>query len=232
MYRTISRVFVVALLLLCWSTIFTPRNPGPSAGLSFVSSDQGVQLRELLEGLGTKNGIKFTIEEALLNDRVADRIRSFRLRTPPGGTDPKAVLDELSRSVPNFTWQSDPNNRKIIHIVDIHLLRRPGYALDLVIDDINFSGTVIDLVDAIASKGIPVSAGGPASTGDLASMDGVTKVQVKGKGLKVRDVLSDYIPVEGRSPILWFAETSMDGPDPTTYVRFQGAPRRIPPTNK
>jgi hypothetical protein len=229
MYRTISRVFAIALLFLSWNTVFPLGNPFPSAGISSASSDQDVQLRELLEDLGTKNGITFTIEEALLKGGAMDRIRSFRHRLPPAGTDLKALLDDLSRSVPNFTWQNDPNNPKIIHIVDGHLLRRPGYALGRVIDDIDFSGTVIELVDAIASKSIPVSAGGPASTDDVASMDGVTRVQIKGKSLKVRDALSDFVPLEGRrGHILWFAITYVDGSDQTTYVRFQGAPPTTP----
>ncbi len=64
MYRTISRVFAIALLFLSWNTVFPSGNPFPSAGISSASSDQDVQLRELLEDLGTKNGITFTIEEA------------------------------------------------------------------------------------------------------------------------------------------------------------------------
>ena len=104
--------------------------------------------------------------------------------------------------------------------------------MDRVIDDIDFSGTVIELVDAIASKGILVSAGGPVGTDDLLSMDGVTRVQVKGKGLKVRDVLSDFVSLEGRGPILWTAETHVDGSDQTSYIRFRGAPLRNPTPSK
>jgi hypothetical protein len=155
-----------------------------------------------------------------------DRIRSFRHRTLPDGTGLKAVLDDLSQSVPNFTWHNDPSNPKVIHIVDDHLLRRQGYALDRVIDEIDFSGTVLELVDAIAAKGIPVSATGPVGTDDLLSMDGVTRVQVKGKGLRVRDALSDFVPLDGRGPILWTAETHVDGSDQTTYIRYRGAPPR------
>jgi hypothetical protein len=180
----------------------------------------------VLAEVATKNGVTFTIEEALLKGGAMDHIRSFRHRTPPDGTGLEAVLDELSQSVPNFTWHADPNNAKVIHIVDDHLLRRQGYALDRIIDDIDFSGTVLELVDAIAAKGIPVSATGPVGTDDLLSMEGVTRVKVKAKGLRVRDALSDFVALDGRGPILWTAETHVDGSDQTTYIRFRGAPPR------
>lgn len=191
----------------------------------FASTDnEELQVRQLLADAGAKNGVTFTIEEGLLKGGASDRIRSFRHHTLPEGTSLKAVLDDLSQSVPNFTWYTDPNNPKIIHIVDDHLLRRPGYALDRVINDIDLSGTVVELVDAIAAKGVPISAVGPMGSQDVMFTDFSTRVQVKGKGLKVRDALTDFVTLEGRGPILWFSETHLDGPDQTTYVRFQGAP--------
>jgi hypothetical protein len=182
----------------------------------------------LLTNLGMKNSVTFTIEEALLKGGAMDHIRSFRHQNPPDGTGLKAVLDDLSQSVPNFTWHGDLTNPKVIHIVDDHLVRRQGYALDRLINDIDFSGTVLELVDAIAAKGIPVSATGPVGTDDLLSMDAVTRVKVKGKGLTVRDALSNFVPFDGRGPILWTAETHVDGSDQTSYIRFRGAPPRKP----
>jgi len=218
----IGALFSWLAVLSVHSTLTRSTGPHP------VSNEDQVQLRQLLADVGIKSGVTFTIEEAFLQGKAMDPIRSFRHRMPPEGTDLKVALDDLSRSVPNFTWQSDPNNPKIIHITDDRLLHRRGYALDRVIDDIDFSGTVIELVNAISSKGIAVSAGGPASTEDLITMDGVTRVQVKGKGLRVRDALSDFIPLEGRGPILWFAVTDVDASNQTTYVRFQGVPPRKP----
>lgn len=198
----------------------------PTTSICPLASNDGdeVQVRKLLADVGTKNGVTFTIEEALLKGGASDRIRSFRHLTPPEGSSLKAVLDDLSQSVANLTWYVDSNNPKIIHVLDDRLLHHQGYALDRVLDDIDFSGTVIELIDRIASQGISVSSGGPASSDDLLSMDGVTKVQARGKGLRVRDVLSDFVPLEGRGPILWFSVTHLDGGDQTTYVRFQGAP--------
>jgi hypothetical protein len=219
----------IATLFLSWNFVFLSGEHGQKGT---ASDNDEVQVRQLLADAGTKNGVTFTIEEAVLEDRATGRIRGFRHRTPPNDMDLKDVLDDLSQSVPNFTWYGDHNNPKVIHIVDDHLLQRKGYALDRVINDIDFSGTVIELVDAIAAKGIPVSAGGAVGTEDLLSLDGLTRLQVKGKGLKVRDALSDFVPLDGRGPILWTAETWVEGTNPTTHILYAGAPPQTPPPSK
>lgn len=227
MPRRLHRLLMIAVVPLLCSLLFPWSESGRMAATLAAQNNDEVQVRQLLADVGTKNGVTFTIEEALVKGGAMDRIRSFRHRPPPEGTSVKAALDELSQSVPNFAWYNDPNSR-IIHILDDRLLRRPGYALDQTIDDIDFSGTVAELVGQIASKGIPVSAGGPVATEDLMFIDFSTTVQVRAKGLKVRDGLSDFVSLAGRGPILWNAETYIDGTDQTTYIRFRGGPARKP----
>ena len=219
-----SGLFVIGAFFIWWAGGFVSGDSTTKMCLLVASDDEDVQVSQLLVDMGAKNSVTFTIEEALLKGGPMDHLRSSRHRTPPEGTTVKVVLDELSQSVPHFTWYTDPNNPKIIHILDDRLLHRQGYALDRVIDDIDFSGTVMELVDTIAAKGIPVSSAGPASTEDLLLTDGITRAQVKGKGLRVRDALSDFVPLEGRGPILWIAETRVDGSDQTSYIRFRGGP--------
>ena len=225
MHRKQYHLLVVATLFILFGLSLS--------GFQFDQTDtelpaqsKGVQVRELLSEEGVKSGTTFTIEEAILKGGKLDRIRSFRRPTPPAGTHLTALLDDLSQSIPNFTWYADPNNPKIIHVVDSQLLHWKGYALDRNIDEIHFTGTVSGLVEAIAAKGVPVSAVGTFDTQALAFTDFASKVQVDGTNLKVRDALSDFIPLRGRGPILWFAETHIDGSDTTSYIRFQGAPPR------
>jgi hypothetical protein len=98
----------------------------------------------------------------------------------------------------------------------------------MVIKELDFSGKVNRLVDAIAAKGIPVSSLGGADVVDAMVTDYKTEVQVKGTDLRVRDALTDFVPLEGRGPILWVAETRLEGSDQTSYIRFRGAPPRKP----
>jgi hypothetical protein len=227
MYKPI----VLSSLILLSNAILFSRNPRPTIVPIVASAGADVQVRELLADLGKKYDVTFTIEEAILKDHVMGRIRGSRQRSPDEDIDLKATLENLSQTVPSFTWQTDANNPKIIHIIDEHLLHRNGYALDRKIDGIDFTGTVGALVDAIAAKGIPVSSAGVFDSHELMFTDFNSSVEVKGKNLSVRDALSDFVPLGGRGRILWFAETHVDGTDATTYVRFQGAPPKTPAPN-
>jgi hypothetical protein len=222
------RLIVVCGLFLSWNAVFNSGNPHVPKSPVLASDDQDAQVQELLADLAKKNDVTFTLEEAILEDGGMGRIRSFRHRMPLENMDLKAALDDLAQKVPNLSWRADANNPKIIHIIDDHLLNRKGYALESTINDIDFSGTVSGLVDAIAAKGVPVSSVGLFDSHELLVTDFITTVQVKGKSLKVRDALSDFVPLQGRGPILWIAETHVNGSDPNSYIRFRGAPSKTP----
>jgi len=197
---------------------------GQTNGAASSTRDHDITLIEVLVDLGTRSGVTFTIEEAVAKDGVMDHLRHFKNGTLSKGSELKPALDFLVQTVPNFSYRSDPHNPKIIHIIDDRLIRRPGYALDQVVDNLEFSGRVGELVDAIARKGVPISSMGPFDASELMFTDFRSTLQLKGTGLVVRDILSDFISLTGRGPILWFAQTALEGSDTTTYVRFQGAP--------
>lgn len=224
MYREASKFFAIGTVYLLLGAIFLYGKPNPASDHFVQSADDAVSLQDLLTDLGVKNGVTFTVEEAVLKDGLMGTMRNSAHRRIPEGSALNAALDELSQSVAHFTWHADASNPKIIHIIDEHLLRRRGYALDMVIGELDFAGTVNRLVDAIAAKGVPVSSLGGADVGDAMVTDYKTIVQVKGKGLTVREALTDFVPLDGRGPILWLAQTRIEGPDQTTYVRFRGAP--------
>jgi hypothetical protein len=226
------RLIVLSVLIFLSNAAFTSRNICRPTSSVYASTDGDVLLRDLLADLGKQYDVTFTLEEAVLEDRATGRIRGFRHRPLNEDADLKTALENLSRTVPNFTWQTDVNNPKIIHIIDDHLLHRNGYALDRKIDVIDFTGTVGGLVDTIAARGIPVSSVGAFDSQELMFTDFNSNVQVNGKNLTARDALSDFISLEGRGRILWFAETHVEGSDPTTYVRFQGAPPKFPAPKK
>jgi hypothetical protein len=221
-----SRLFAVGIAFLLSGTTFLCGRPNPIKDPSLQSANDDVAVEDLLTNLGMKNSVTFTLEEAIGKDGMMGPIRTSVHRRISEGSALTGVLDELSQSVPHFTWRADASNPKIIHIVDERLLHRRTYALDMVIKELDFAGKVNRLVDAIAAKGIPVSSLGGADVVDAMVTDYRTELQVKGKDLRVRDALTDFVPLEGRGPILWVAETRLEGPDQTSYIRFRGAPPR------
>ena len=74
------------------------------------------------------------------------------------------------------------------------------------------------VVTAIGHQGIPVFH--LPITFNNETLDYNTVVQIKGDGIRVRDALSDFIPLEGRrSRILWVARTKI-GEAEMSYVRY------------
>jgi hypothetical protein len=188
------------------------------------NSDRFVSVADVLDELGKKFGYYFTLEETWDNGGVMNRIQSHRLERPAMGNDIWQDLALLTRLVPNMTYKVDDVNPKIIHIIDAGLAHRQGYALEENIDEINFSGSVFDLVKYLEKQGLRVSPRGAVDTHELSTIDFGTQVHVTGRQLSVRGALSDFIPLQGRSNrILWVARTK-NGPNETSFVRFSFSP--------
>jgi hypothetical protein len=206
-----------------------------SIGLPSTSKDwQGTEkpdatVEERLGQLGRKYGVIFTIGEGVFESEHNDiaRLRSYRYK-PGEATDVSDALDDMAHSVPDFTWEKDAQNPRIYHIIDASVERIRSYALNQFVDDIDFSGPTYALVQALAAKGVPVSPYGTSVTGELSFIDFRSLGHIRARGLSVRDILTQFLPLDGRGSVLWIARTSMDGKDRTTYVRFMGAPPQQP----
>jgi hypothetical protein len=197
-----------------------------------TAAEEVVNVMLVLSDLGRKHGVTFTVEEAIAEDHAGGHIREARLKNFAAGEVLTMALNKLSNEVPDFTWQRDSQNGEIIHIIDQRLLDRKNYALDDMITDLKYSGNVSGLVDAIAAKGVSVSPRGQVSSSDLLLTDFGSPVKVDIRNIEVRAALTEFVPLAGRAPILWWAETRLSGSDLTTYVRYCGAPRPFASSSK
>jgi hypothetical protein len=216
----------ICCLLVFWISLSVPSTFRANQGATSGAQDSDIAVQELLVDLGKKNGVVFTVEEAVLDEGDPARIRFFRMHERPKGEDLKTALDEMARSAPTFTWYRDGQNARIIHIIDNALLSRKNYSMDRIVDTVDFTGTVSGLVDALAAKGVPVSSLGSFDSSEFMFTDFRSLVSVRAKDAAVRDLLTDYVSLEGRGAILWVSETRLSGPDLKTYVRYRGAPPR------
>jgi len=129
-------------------------------------------------------------------------------------------LDEISKSVPNFSYRFNKINPRIIHIIDASLLRQSGYALNVRLKRISFTGTVDALMNAIKEQGASVAQESTLVTTEAAVVDYRTVVTVKGRGLIVRDALSNFVPLDKRSSrIIWIARTNL-APKAISKIHF------------
>lgn len=160
----------------------------------------------------------FTIEEAWESDNPKS-IQNHWLQRP-AETGLQQELDRMVEIVPDFAYAIDQTNPRIIHVMDKRLAQQKGYALEAVTGHIDFKGKVKDLPAELHKQGIPISYPDYISLGGGETKDFTTVVHVTGEGLKVRDALSNFIPLDGRKgKILWVARTQL-GQGQDTSVNF------------
>jgi len=179
-------------------------------------NDKPIPLMDYLAQIGKDHDCFFTIEQ-LLNEKddPGNTIAGHWVH-PASFRDCLHALEPLRR-ISNFSYRIDPTNSRIIHIIDLRLLAQRNYALEAVIEHINYEGKLGDLPAAIGKTGIGVSSPLVTFTGE--TTDYKTTVAVAGERLNVRKALSDFIPLAGRTNhILWTATTRFG--ERMTYVRF------------
>jgi len=182
-----------------------------------TSEQRSALLSQVFVELGKDYDCFFTIEEAWKDKEFMNAMESQRVQRFSSRKNLQQELEQLRQTVPNFTYEVDKSNPRIVHIIDSRLAQQKGYGLESVINSIDFTGTVFDLVNAIGAQGIPVSSRGLTFTHE--QPDYRTVVHVKGEGLKVRDALSNFISLDRHGRILWIARTRFEQGE-VSYIHF------------
>lgn len=98
-----------------------------------------------LQELGEKNNCYFTLEEIWRDGHVEDLLGSVWVKRGDKNRPLADVLQSMQRKRPNFSFEPDPKNPQIIHIIDLRLGKLRNYSLDQVLDRFDFSGTTPEL---------------------------------------------------------------------------------------
>jgi hypothetical protein len=163
--------------------------------------------RYLVE-LALKYDCFLTYEEVLEEGGSTNTVLGYSILK---SSEPNSLEDELEYirlTVPYFSYEIKEGPPRIIHILDTRLVNRGWYGLESTIKSIDFEGLVNDLIVEIGRRGIPVSFREAHFIGE--HRDRSTVVKVKGEWLKVRDALTDFVPLEGRKErVLWIARTKL-----------------------
>lgn len=186
-----------------------------------MSTDKLVSLEDFLGELGETFNCHFTVEEAFIPNRVLNPMSSYLVNSSSPKLTLQQQLEALQKDVPYFSFHMDKKDPCMVHIIDTRLEKLEGYGLDMEIKEIDFTGTVNELISKIGKQGIPVSPVQLISTEDALFWDLTTKVHVKGMSLKVRNALSDFLPLKEYSRVLWTSRTNIEKRD-LSYIFFRG----------
>lgn len=221
----IRKLMIIAALLIFGTTSASALQARGDRPMNQTPAKESVLLTQHLVQLGKDYDCFFTIEGAWRDGEGMNMLEAQWVQ-PSEKKGLQQELERLRQTVPNFTYETNKQNSRIIHIIDARLKRQKGYGLESTIQSIDFTGIVDGLANAIGEQGIPISSRGLTDIYEGLSQDYRTEVHVKGKGLKVRDALSNFISLEGRGRVIWIARTKI-GQREMSYVHFHGAPKLL-----
>lgn len=182
------------------------------------SSQQTITLRQRLEEIGEKFDRHFTLEIVVDAERVAATMERESLIKKPLRKTLSQELEQLRQTIPNLDYKVNETS-KVIRVIDKRVVKRSNYALEQVVRDISFDGRMFDFVNEIGKKGPAVSSRGMVDTYEALGGDYTIRVNIQANNKTVRELLTNYISLEGRGKILWIA-TTYTGKDSTTYIRY------------
>lgn len=210
----------IATLLILGVLVILLYQPIGAKSMNAALQEQTIPLpmKEYLGEIGRAYDCFFTIEETWTEATRSDITTNHVLPRPLQMKGLKEELDYLSQVLPNFTYNVDKVNPRLIHIIDKRLTKQDGYSFERVILNINFKGKVNDLPSEIGRLGMTISS--PKLLDLREHKDFSTEVEIKGDRLKVRDALSNFVQLEGRrNRILWIARTKL-GQGEVSYVHY------------
>jgi len=186
-----------------------------------------VILSVYLGEMSEKLGCYFTLEQ-LKADNHASLINArsvIGLSEDPNVTNVNSLISKLRHDLEGCLVMESKDNPNILHIIEAPLAKLKDYVMERKID-LTYSGGLgtgkgQGLVLEIGKK---VENIGPRTGGDwrTAFDDHLTTVTVKAKNEKVRDVLTDCVPLTNYSSFLWIAETTKVGETSKTVVQYFG----------
>ena len=177
-----------------------------------------------------KLGCYFTFEtlNAIDHASLINARSAIGVPEDPSVTNVNLLISKLGRDLPDCLVKQSKNNPLILHIIEAPLTKLKDYAMEKQVE-ITYSGDLgpgrgQGLVVELSKK---LDGIGPRTRGDntTAFDDHLTKVNVKAKNEKVRDILTDCVPLSDYGSFLWIAETTKDGGKCETVVQYFGPKR-------
>jgi hypothetical protein len=132
----------------------------------------------------------------------------------------EALLETLKSQLKDGIIEVDANDPRVFHVIDSVLATDPDYVMDKSAT-LKFSGVLSELAGKIGEvvPGIDTRRGGSLRE---AFDDHVTRAEFEIKDKPVRSILTDAVPVDKYSPVLWIADTFEKDGKSVTWVQFAG----------
>ncbi len=215
-----SSVFALLLTLGCVPILFA----GSDSSISTT-----VSLERLLRLLATNNQCYFTVEYHTRPDSLPTRPAARLDNIPQVITNPVPIVEEM---FPEMTLLRSPYLTNVYHVIAKPLLHIREYELGSPITVIYRgrlgAGHGVREGTGLASViGMQLQSVGPKRSGLSADLwdDTLTVVNVSATNLPARQILTDFLTLSNRGPLLWRSETRHTRGRLQTEIQFFPPPR-------
>lgn len=133
------------------------------------------------------------------------------------------TLEKLSKELPGVRFVRNKRHPRVIHAIDKRLLKLDDYVVEKKVD-LKYNG-VIGNISRKLNETLPAI--GPRTFGVIGEVfdDSVTEANIAAKEKRIRDILTDAVPLKSYDPILWRGWTAKRDGAWFTEIQFYG-PRR------
>lgn len=189
-----------------------------------------VTLDKFLIEMHEKLGCHFTFEKLTASDHASflTARSAIGVLIDSGVTNVSLLVTKLRHDSQGCLVVQSKSNPRILHIIEAPLMNLKDYAMEKRLD-VTYSGDLGSGKDGglVVEISKQLDGIGPRTHGDntTAFDDHVTKVTVNVKNEKIRDILTDCVPVTNYSSSLWVAETTLVGGKSKTVVQYFGPKR-------
>ena len=125
--------------------------------------------------------------------------------------------------MPNLTVKLNAKNRRLIHIVDSRLSKLSKYSMDTIVSQLRFDGTTRELIEELARQGTRIGVQTTIGIGDPLDSKGdwTTHLKFTADNEPVRELLSNFLPLDHYERVLWVATTELKE-GAVTLVKYKG----------
>src|SRR6266446_2490983 len=180
-----------------------------------------------LAEMSAKLGCYFTFERFQADNHVSliNAMSGLGIAEDKNVTDIRSLISKLRHDLQGCVVTQSKTNPKVIHIIETPLTKLKDYVMEQKVS-ITYSGDLgpgrrHGLVLELSKK---LDTIGPRTQGDNTMMfdDHLTKVDIRAKNEKARDILTNYVPLTNYAPFIWTAETRKADGKSKTIVQYFG----------
>lgn len=217
--------FGTALAAFLWVTVTIASGQELRIYFSGIPG-RDLRLDEYLYEAGSRLDCYFTIEELVKNeDQGGFLLYSQEILYPRLGHDIKKLVKHLNDNLAGFVAMQNETNSRVIHIIDKRLVRSEKYVMDSCAT-IDFKGRLPLLAKTIGDSvegRIHIRRRGVTLGLESTRVDR-TYVRVIGKNQRVRDLLTNSVPLSKYCRLIWQAEVYSTPKGLTAAIYYRGQP--------